>query len=235
MTTTSTTCARRCSPRARPTRRPRRGCPRSATLRGATRRCRRKANAPAGRRSRRTSAARSSTARCWTRCACAARTSFVAALNANLPGIDATLAPDLEGFDISAFLRRLTLPTAIAARHTVGMLDPLGAADATGRPPDELPCTLPEVIARYGHRHFKLKLRGDPDADIARLAAIAGILDALPDYAVTLDGNEQFPDAAAVGEFVAGCAPRRRCTARRRRTLSGAAAARVQRRWRHPR
>jgi hypothetical protein len=95
------------------------------------------------------------------------------------------------------------LPDKIAARHTVGMLDPLVLADGDSRPCDTLPFTLTEVIARYGHRHFKLKLRGDPDADIARLVAVAAVLDALPSYAVTLDGNEQFRDVAAVGAFVA--------------------------------
>ena len=133
----------------------------------------------------------------------ATNTSFVAALNANLPGIDAALAPDLAGFAIDAFLRSLALPASIAARHTVGLLDPLVASDAANRPADSLPFTLTDVIARYGHRHFKLKLGGDPDGDIARLGAVAAVLDALPDYAVTLDGNEQYPDVAAVDAFVA--------------------------------
>jgi len=133
----------------------------------------------------------------------AMNTSFVAALNANLPGIDAALAPDLAGFAIDAFLRSLASPASIAARHTVGLLDPLVANDAANRPADSLPFTLAEVIAHYGHRYFKVKLRGNPDADIARLVAIAGVLDALPGYAVTLDGNEQFPDVAAVNAFVA--------------------------------
>jgi hypothetical protein len=130
-------------------------------------------------------------------------TSFAAALNANLPGIDASLAPDLAGFAFDAYLRYLQMPESIAARHTVGLLDPLTAAEVPLAPSDTLPHTLAEVVARYGHRHFKLKLAGHPDADIARLTAIARVLDPLPELFVTLDGNEQFAGASAVVEFIA--------------------------------
>ena len=58
---------------------------------------------------------------------------------------------------------------------------------------DGLPQTLEEVIARYGHRYFKLKVSGDIQADIERLAAIAAVLDrSEAAYQATLDGNEQF-------------------------------------------
>jgi L-alanine-DL-glutamate epimerase-like enolase superfamily enzyme len=133
--------------------------------------------------------------------------SFAAAINANLPGMTGrltnALAPDLDGFDIAGFLRKCAMPDGVWARHTVGMLDPLVLAEATSGPADGLPVALTDVITRYGHRYFKLKLRGEPQADIERLACIAAVLDPLPGYAVTLDGNEQFRDAAAVGEFVA--------------------------------
>ena len=42
---------------------------------------------------------------------------------------------------------------------------------------DGLPETLEEVVARYGHRYFKLKVGGDVAADVERLAAIASVLD----------------------------------------------------------
>jgi hypothetical protein len=45
----------------------------------------------------------------------------------------------------------------------------------------------------YAHTHFKLKVSGDVAADIARLTAIARVLDRLVEpYVVTLDGNEQY-------------------------------------------
>ena len=132
--------------------------------------------------------------------------SFATAVRANLPGVTAKLAPDLHSFDLHAFLAALVLPEAVAVRHTVGMLDTLVANAGGGQdggPNDGLPVALDDVIARYGARHFKLKLRGDPPADIERLAAIAAVLDRLPHYAVTLDGNEQFPDGHAVAALVA--------------------------------
>jgi hypothetical protein len=127
--------------------------------------------------------------------------SFAAAINANLPAIDASLTPDLQDFDLPAFLRQLRPAPEIAARHTVGLLDPLIASDIRQRPADDLPVSLDEVIARYGHRHFKLKLSGVVSDDVARMADIARVLDALPQYQVTLDGNEQFADVDAIRAF----------------------------------
>jgi len=132
--------------------------------------------------------------------------SFAAAICANAPGITDEFAPDLRGFDISAFLRTRVLPDSVAVRHTVGLLDAMFASDfdndASPGPGDDLPVALDAVIARYGYRHFKLKLSGDPEADIERLSAIAVVLDRLPEYAVTLDGNEQFRDVAALASLV---------------------------------
>ena len=131
----------------------------------------------------------------------ARRLSFADAIRANLPGIDATLSPDLGDFSFDAFLAALHPAVDIAARHTVGLVDPLTAADVEERPMDGLPVTLNEVIDRYGPRYFKLKLCGTLRDDIERLAQIAVVLDTLPEYAVTLDGNEQFADVRAVAEF----------------------------------
>src|SRR5439155_19366814 len=77
----------------------------------------------------------------------------------------------------------------------------LTAAGAAERRRCGLAVALDQVIGRYGPRYFTLKRRGTLRADIARLAQIAVVLDALPEYAVTLDGNEQFADARAVAEF----------------------------------
>jgi hypothetical protein len=127
--------------------------------------------------------------------------SFYTAMTGNAAGIDARLTSDLDGVDFGRFLERLAPAARIAARHTVGMLDPITAADVPTPLGDGLPETLDEVIAAYGNRYFKLKLGGDPDTDVARLVAIAATLDQLPDYTITLDGNEQFADVAAIAEF----------------------------------
>jgi L-alanine-DL-glutamate epimerase-like enolase superfamily enzyme len=124
--------------------------------------------------------------------------SFYDAMRANLPGIS------FEGIDTNAFLAVLKPSGSIEARHTVGMVDAITTADVKERVNDGLPETLEEVIATWGHRYFKLKVGGKLDADIARLQAIASVLDRLPHpYFVSLDGNEQYADAQGVAELVA--------------------------------
>jgi len=131
--------------------------------------------------------------------------SFWQAMQHNLPGLrEHAIAPDLQGFAIGPFLGTLAPAARIAVRHTVGLLDPITAADQPegSRVNDGLPETLEEVVAAYGNRFFKLKVGGDLPADLERLRRIAGVLDALPDpYAVTLDGNEQYPNAEAAAEL----------------------------------
>ncbi|HZQ71899.1 MAG TPA: enolase C-terminal domain-like protein [Burkholderiales bacterium] len=122
--------------------------------------------------------------------------SFYEAMAKNLPGM---MAPpwqeDLAAFDVAAFLATLAPRSRIAARHTVGLLDPLSGKKLD----DGLPATLEEVIERYGQRWFKLKLSGDAQADAERLSAIASVLERIAEgYRVTLDGNEQFADAEEV-------------------------------------
>src|SRR5207248_3009675 len=112
------------------------------------------------------------------------------------------LAPDLREFAFDRYLAALKPAPAVAARHTVGLLDPLTSADVRTRPDDELPVSLDEVIARYGHRYFKLKLAGNVANDIDRLVQIAAVLDTLTHYAVTLDGNEQFGSVETVYELL---------------------------------
>ena len=56
----------------------------------------------------------------------------------------------------------------------------------------------------YGHRYFKLKVGGQLAADLARLEAIAAVLDRRKEpYFVSLDGNEQYEDAQGVAELIA--------------------------------
>ena len=112
--------------------------------------------------------------------------SFYEALRKNIPGLD-----------MPHFLAALKPAAQIAARHTVGLVDPITTAEH--RVNDGLPETLEEVIERYGHRWFKLKVGGDVKADVDRLSAIAGVLDRIPDaYHASLDGNEQYADVDGV-------------------------------------
>lgn len=123
--------------------------------------------------------------------------SFYRALQANLVG-----AGSFEGMDLGAFFGTLRPRAAIAARHTVGLVDPITAADQAQRVNDGLPETLEEVIARYRHRYFKLKVAGDARADLERLAAIAAVLERIDGaYHVSLDGNEQYEDMQGVAEL----------------------------------
>ena len=127
-----------------------------------------------------------------------ANVSFYDAMKSNLPGVT------FEGFDMTAFLGSLQPAASIEARHTVGMVDAITAADLKERVNDGLPETLEEVIAAWGHRYFKLKVGGNLAADVARLEAIASVLDKLPQpYFASLDGNEQYADAQGVGELAA--------------------------------
>ncbi len=92
----------------------------------------------------------------------------------------------------------------IAVRHTVGRLDPLRAADidAVERLHDGMPQALDEVLNRHGVRWIKVKIGGGHEADVQRLSAIGQLVDDLGIEAlkVTLDGNEQFADFAALRE-----------------------------------
>jgi len=121
----------------------------------------------------------------------------------NLAGIQLTpLTPDLAGFDIDAFLAGLRPADRIAARHTVGLVDPITADDPHDAVGDGLPETLEEVVSTYGHRWFKLKVAGNVDADVARLLRIAQVLDRIDgSYRSTLDGNEQYDDIAGVQQL----------------------------------
>ncbi len=128
---------------------------------------------------------------------------FHEAIRQNRIGLEPTsLCPDLAGFDFDAFLADLKPAPRIAARHTVGLVDPIVRADQTERVGDGLPETLEEVVTTYGQRWFKLKVGGDLAADVERLARIAGVLDRIEGgYACTLDGNEQYDDIEGVLEL----------------------------------
>jgi hypothetical protein len=129
--------------------------------------------------------------------------SFDDAMRSNLPGIG-DARREFAGVDVDAFLASRRPAQAIEARHTVGMVDAITAADLKERVNDGLPETLEEVVAAWGHRYFKLKVGGNLPADVARLEAIASVLDRLPHpYFASLDGNEQYADAQGVAELAA--------------------------------
>lgn len=126
--------------------------------------------------------------------------SAAALVRDNRLGITAALTPDLEGFDLAAFLSSRKVADTIAARHTVGLVDAITRAETAGKRLDDgLPESLEEVIAAYGQRYFKLKVGGKVDEDIERLAQIAAVLDRdAGAYKATLDGNEQYGNVDAV-------------------------------------
>jgi L-alanine-DL-glutamate epimerase-like enolase superfamily enzyme len=117
--------------------------------------------------------------------------SFYEAVRSNVPGME-----------IGPFLKTLTPRQRIAARHTVGLVDPITAMDLKHPVGDGLPETLEQVIQAYGHRWFKLKVGGDVAGDVERLSAIASVLDRLAaPYRASLDGNEQYEGISQVIEL----------------------------------
>lgn len=119
---------------------------------------------------------------------------------AGLSWVDGLLAGVL-GDPWSARLE-LVHPSHVVLRHTVGLADRLVESDEGANPQDGLPATLEAAIQRHGLHHFKLKLCGQIEPDVARLARIAEVLQRLGgDYRVTLDGNETFTDATSLGKF----------------------------------
>ena len=110
----------------------------------------------------------------------------------------AALKSDLLGFG------PLDLPERpldrIQVRHTVGMADPITAAEVREPLNDGLPETLEDVVRVYGVRYFKVKVSGDLEASLDRLRRIAAVLRG--DYQVTLDGNEQFHAMEEAAAFV---------------------------------
>lgn len=131
----------------------------------------------------------------------AAGCSIADGLRRNIAGLAGSpLAPDLAGFDWPGWLAVHRPAATIEARHTVGMLDALDAdPDAD---PAALPVRLSDVVHRYGHRSFKIKLGGDPAADIDRLDAVLAVLDAIaPGHRFSLDGNEQYAGVDALADL----------------------------------
>jgi hypothetical protein len=117
---------------------------------------------------------------------------FFDGMAANVAGLTARLAPDLQNEDIAAFLAGRKRLDRVALRHTVGLDDVIDGQGGVADPREN-----------SGGRYFKLKMNGDPEADAARLTRIGHALMTLPyDYQVTLDANEQYADLNALVALV---------------------------------
>lgn len=123
----------------------------------------------------------------------AAALPFWHAAREDLFGLAANRPPDLSKEALEAALNRISPPTSVRLRHTIGFDAPLTRAEV-GRnsPSDGLPVSVEEVIADTGITAFKIKMKGAPEADLARLRAIASVLSGCADFSVTLDANEQY-------------------------------------------
>ncbi len=115
-----------------------------------------------------------------------------------------TLRPEVAGLRLDQLLPPAPL-ASVAARHTVGLSDPLRAVDipAEERLDDGLPQALEDCIRVYGLTHFKIKVCGQPDLDLPRLRELTALLETTcpAGFQATLDGNEQFSDFDAFRDF----------------------------------
>ena len=130
-------------------------------------------------------------------------------LRDNLVGIDlGAIRPELKGMKLDGVLDAAPLDS-VHVRHTVGLGDPLTAVDIpAGEDLDDgLPYTLEENICAYGLNYYKIKVRGDQEADLQRLRDIAGVLKSCggAQPRITLDGNEQFASVDGFREFYEAC------------------------------
>lgn len=123
--------------------------------------------------------------------------SFYAAIQNNIAGMS------VDEFDIDAVLKNLSPLKFVEARHTIGLADALTVGEIDQPLKDGLPQSLDQVCDFYGQSYFKIKVNGNLDTDIERLCNIAKVLDALDrPYYSTLDGNEQYQNAAHFTELV---------------------------------
>ena len=97
------------------------------------------------------------------------------------------------------------VPPRLLIRHTVGLSDALTEPEIVPaeRVEDGLPQSLEACVEAYGLKRFKIKLWGDDERDLDRLRAVVRLLEkrAPPGWRFSLDGNEQYQDAAAFREF----------------------------------
>jgi hypothetical protein len=121
-------------------------------------------------------------------------------------GIDpGAVHEELAGMTVSDCLPSQPLD-ALYVRHTVGLGDPILDSDIpeSDRLGDGIPQSLEAWVKEARVRYFKVKVCADLDADMARLAEIARLLDtcAAPGYGVSLDANEQFKSGADLAAWL---------------------------------
>ena len=145
------------------------------------------------------SARRCSTARCSTRCAAllgvcrSTRRS-----QSNLVGIAPASCSRSEGSTSTRSSHGSSRRRSIAARHTVGLVDPITAADPE-QVNDGLPETLEEVVAALRpHAGSSSRSAATSTADVERLTRDrrGARPRAVAPTSASLDGNEQYDDAA---------------------------------------
>ncbi|MCA9070681.1 MAG: hypothetical protein KDA84_17245, partial [Planctomycetaceae bacterium] len=130
--------------------------------------------------------------------------SLLNALKKDVLGFDpGVVFPDLHQLDLSQLLPEKPL-TRFFIRHTVGLKDPLTAAELPPekRIQDGEPETLTEYIKQDGLRFFKVKIGGDREEDLKRLSRIWQVLLNVHEPVVTLDGNESYRDLNEFSRFV---------------------------------
>ncbi len=136
----------------------------------------------------------------------AAGLSFAAAVRVNLYAIE----PGRVHTELAGLVPADWLPAkpkeSIYVRHTIGLGDPLTAADISidERLEDGFPQAMEEYVQRSGVRYFKVKLSSQPETDRRRLIAIATIVERHlgNDYRMTLDGNELYGTAEDLHDLV---------------------------------
>jgi hypothetical protein len=108
-------------------------------------------------------------------------------------GIDlGAISPELRERSVREFLPERPL-ARLAVRHTVGLLDPINAAEVAEPVADGLPQTLEDYLDVDGISWLKVKVGGALEEDIGRLEAIAAVLARRARrFHITLDGNEQY-------------------------------------------
>ena len=104
------------------------------------------------------------------------------------------ISPELAGREIGEFVAERPLER-LHVRHTVGLVDPITAADVAQPVDDGLPETFEHYLQRDGIRYLKIKVAGALDEDVARLEALAEVMYRRhAHFRISLDGNEQYQE-----------------------------------------
>ena len=115
------------------------------------------------------------------------------------------LKKNLTGLETSSILADRPLER-LYCRHTVGLGAPVRTADIAeaDRLADGLPQSLEECISEYGLHYFKVKVCGEDETDLERIAQLTALFEerCTGGYTITLDGNEQYKDPRQLIELL---------------------------------